>query len=92
MTPKETIVGKVGETVMIYADPLDCRKPEGRAVLRKCRATADVAGWYNGSPIERWDVEFLADKQPEGDPTTYQREILFHPGKQKHDNIKDAAL
>lgn len=65
---------KVGQLVTVYQDVMDCRIPEGTAVLVRLVADAERCGWYCGSPIERWDVRF--DDEPE---RTFQRQILVTP-------------
>jgi hypothetical protein len=54
-----------GDTVTIYEDPLDCMRPEGKAVLINRQAGADQCGWYNTMPIERWFVRFEGPEETE---------------------------
>lgn len=42
-----------GQHIMIYEDPITCKKPEGEAKLLRKK-------WTKGE-LERWKVKFVAD-------------------------------
>jgi hypothetical protein len=57
----------IGDTVIIYTDPLTEKTPEGEATLHKKRK--GVGSWY-GRDLEQWLVKFA------GEDAYFIREIL----------------